>query len=335
MTITDDMSAGETQETAGRTSRGKDAMRGGARLLGWAVLAFIAFVVFGLRSPFGYPRFDTGMLAAICLVGGGLLLLRARTTDQVDNERQPVQRSRSPLGVLTLSLAFVVVGIMVLLNNLELAHISLGQVAASGLLVVGLGLLAGSWWGRSRWLILVGLIMIPPVLVGGFMHFPLRGSIGDQFISPYSVHEVSDRYEVLLGTVTLDLLNIQDFPTTRSLDLQVAAGKVTIFLPERVGLTVTGDIEWGNATVGRGREQGEDLHFTNRIAGRPGSGHLNINFNGGIASLYIERISHREIYGDPTEDLEGFEPAQGQRANEPTKGRTKKQKERRSNDDKT
>lgn len=279
-------------------SRGRSLLQRGGRVFGLGLLTLVAFLFFkGMADPYGFLAVDPGLLFAIALVGAGVLLLRGQeATDQVTRGvRAP--RKRSPLGVLTLAAVFCACGVLLLLSNLSVDEIGIGQIAAAALLVVGLGLVAGAWWGRSRWLIAVGVLLLPLVIVTGFIPFPLRGAVGDRFVNVRSIEQVEDSYDILAGGLQLDLMRVNDFSGVHELDVQVAAGQVTIYLPERVGLTVDGRIELGNATVGRGRESGEDVAFRNELEGKPGAGELHLNFRGGIASLYVERISHEERFG--------------------------------------
>ena len=283
-------------------------VRRSGRALGYALLALVALLIFnGMTDPYSSFSIDPGFIFALALVGAGVLLLRGQEPVLAIGTRIRPSRPRSPLGILTLSGAFCLCGLLILLGNLGVSDVGVGQITAAGLAVAGLGLLVGAWWGRSRLLILVGLLLLPVVVVTGFIHFPLRGSVGGREVYARSITDVEDSYELLVGTMSVDLLRVKDFPANHELDFEVAAGRVTIYVPERVGLTVNGSIEWGNAVVGRGREEGEDLHFQREVPGKPGEGELEINFNGGIASLYVERISRREIYGPSRRERQRIE----------------------------
>lgn len=272
-------------------------VRRGGRVFGVVLLAFVGFVLIkSMMEPYGLFNIDAGFLFAVVLVAAGLLLLRGQESAVAAATLRP-RKPRSPLGVLTLSAAFCVCGVMILLGNLGIASVGIPQIAATGLFVLGAGLLVGAWWGRARLLIPIGILLVPIVALTAFIQFPLRGSVGDTHLTAGNMDEVDDSYEILVGTFSLDLLQVDEFPQRSQIGFDVAAGRVTIFVPQRVALTVNGRIEWGNATIGHGPEQGEDLRFENELPGAPGAGHLEINFRGGIASLYVERISHRELYG--------------------------------------
>lgn len=291
-----------TEPTPSRSrfiDRGRSFFRHSARTLGLVLLTFVAWVwMRAMADPYGYLSVDPAVLFAMGLVGAGVLLLRGQQpVYEETGEAEVVKKERSPLGILTLSAAFLTVGVLILLGNLGVADITIGHLPAATLTVVAAGLLVGTWWGRSRSLIVVGIALVPFVLAGGFMHLPLRGSVGDRWVNARDIDNVELHHEVLVGTVHMNLADLRDFTGERDIDITIAAGNATIFIPKRVGLTITGHIEWGNATIGRGREEGADLVLANEIEGRPDAGHITIEFTGGIASLYVERISIRDLHG--------------------------------------
>ena len=301
----------------------------GSRTVGFVLLFFVAWVwIQGMIDPFAELSIDPAVIFAAFLVGAGVLLLRGQQpayegTDITVAEARP----RSPLGVLTLSVAFLVVGFMILLGNLRVADITMGQMAAAGLLVVGIGLLVGAWWGRSRFLIVVGTLMVPIVVAGGFLHFPLRGAIGDTWVNVNSIDRVASSYEVLVGSIHLNLADLADFEGDREIDISMAAGRTDIFVPAKIGLKITGNIEYGSASIGRGRQTGDDLELINELVGEPGAGHLTINFTGGITALYVERITHAQLHGP----LPGTrEDKQQQRAKERRAEQRAKERRRRT-----
>jgi hypothetical protein len=177
--------------------------------------------------------------------------------------------------------------------------LSIGQLAALALIVVGSGLVIGTWWGRARWLILVGFLLVPAVMATSYIDMPPRGRVGSLYVTPTSLAELPNDYDLLLGTMTIDLTSVSRAGGDASLDLDVAAGNVTLYVPERFGLRVNGHIQLGNVTMGRGFQEGQDLSFARTFEGRPGAGTVTVDVDGGITSLYVERISRRERMGRP------------------------------------
>ncbi|HEV3473695.1 MAG TPA: hypothetical protein VG408_10945, partial [Actinomycetota bacterium] len=147
--------------------RGRMLLSRGSKLLGLGLLTLVAYVlVRGLMDPYDSISLDPGFWVASGLVGAGVLLLRGQ--EGIEDEVVSVARAprpRSPLGVLTLSVLFLVVGVAILLQNLGVAEVGVGQITAVSLFVIGCGLLVGAWWGRSRFLMVVGILLIPLVIV--------------------------------------------------------------------------------------------------------------------------------------------------------------------------
>jgi hypothetical protein len=308
-------------------ARGRQALQGGGRLIGLLILGILSLIVINaVFAPGGYLSFDPTALVAMALVGAGVLLLRGQDPPEAAAGPKASARPPSPLGLATLSAVFLMTGLLILLGNLGVTEFGLGQIAAGALLLVGIGLLVGVWWGRSRLLIVVGLLLIPLVLLGALVDFPLRGSVGDRYVYVASVEDIRPSYELLLGALTVDLVEVKDWTTTESIDFRVAGGRVTIYIPEDISVSVRGEMEWGNATVGRGREEGEDLVFSHDLPGESGAGHLDIDFKGGIASLYIERISEEERFGPPPEPEEQQQEKKDGRKNRRKKGRRARDK---------
>jgi len=278
-------------------------LAGSSRAIGFMLLALGAIVLWQkLADPYG--AFDPPgehVLLAAGLIGGGILLLRDDPSVRgvvVSEDAAPKRpRTKSPLGLFTLAIAFVTVGAAIVAGNLSIMTLSIGQLTALTMIVVGVGLFIGAWWGRARWLIIVCALLVPIVMTTSYIDMPPKGRVGSFYFRPTSAAQIPARYNLLFGNMQIDLQGLRKLTGTSFLNLNVAAGNVTIYVPERVTLRVTGHIEYGNATLGRGYEDGEDLSFGRSFEGRPGQGTIDIDVNGGITSLYVERISRRERRG--------------------------------------
>ena len=148
------------------------------------------------------------------------------------------------------------------------------------------------------------------------MHFPLRGSVGGMEIYARTIDDIDPSYEMLAGSMYMELVDMSDFEGTRTIDISVAAGRVTILVPRRISLTIDGHIEYGKAAIGTGRRSGEDLVLSNEVEGDPEGGHLVINFRGGIASLYVERITFAQRHGLTRGELKRREERQAEKRRE-------------------
>lgn len=183
------------------------------------------------------------------------------------------ERERSPLGQLTVGLALLTAGVVWLLTITGVLAADLGHVLAASLLVIGLGLLVGSVLGRARWLIVVGLILLPMVLAStairsfDLVDVPVRGGFGEQVYAPAQVEELPTRIELTAGTVEVDLTRLVDARGEVPLEIRVGAGEIDVLVPEGAGLEVTAGVQvgvmdlLGNTTEGFPgvRELGTDL----------------------------------------------------------------------------
>jgi predicted membrane protein len=115
--------------------------------------------------------------------------------------------------------------------------------------IVGLGLLVGTWYGRARSLIVVGVLLVPPLLVSPFVEFGFDGPVGEQRVSPTSLSAVDGEYTLAIGELVIDLRDV-DFGTGRTeFDAQVGIGSLQIILPDGVGAEVEGRVGMGEVDL--------------------------------------------------------------------------------------
>ena len=158
------------------------------------------------------------------------------------------RRERSRLGALTVSTAFVVAGALAALR------VDTAAVLAACLLVVGLGLLVGSGWGRARLLIPLGLVLAVAAGVAAVADVPFRGGAGDRTWRPVSAADLRDEYRLGAGQLQLDLRGLDLAGATRQVTVRLGAGHVAIWLPVSTGVHVDGHIG-GGLIVGIGDDQ--------------------------------------------------------------------------------
>jgi phage shock protein PspC (stress-responsive transcriptional regulator) len=159
------------------------------------------------------------------------------------------RRPRSHLGRYTFAVALVVVGVAALMENAGTLDLSGIQYGGLVLATIGAGLLVGTFFGRSRLLILAGLVLLPLMfatnLLGGWFGVPLRAGAGDRFFSPATVQEVRNNYELTAGALNLDLTEMQWGSQPVEIRATVGFGEVNVLVPDGVDV----DVE-GRATVG-------------------------------------------------------------------------------------
>src|SRR5207244_3031574 len=151
----------------------------------WLQILLVVLVVVAFA---GIGNGDGGTaLLAVALLVAGVLLFRHDTRAQLAGGAGPAgpggpggpggmqaagpqaparaPRPRSMLGRVTLAATLLAAGGAAVLDAAGLVRMDARAYLALAMTVVGLGLLAGAWIGRARWLIAVGLVLVPPLLV--------------------------------------------------------------------------------------------------------------------------------------------------------------------------
>jgi phage shock protein PspC (stress-responsive transcriptional regulator) len=147
------------------------------------------------------------------------------TTQRRDRPRPP----RSALGLLTIGTA-TVVGSLVWLVGSDSGRGS--QAFGWATVVLGAGLLVGTFAGRARWLILPALLTAVAAVGAAAMNFAgssvnHRSGSRSEFVGAGSV--VQPRYSRGLGDFDLELF---DYPNDVSTTIDVGVGKLTVDVPE-------------------------------------------------------------------------------------------------------
>jgi hypothetical protein len=195
---------------------------------------------------------------------------------------------------MTFSMALLVLGGLII-ADLTGVHVPAVAFVAAPLAVIGLGLLVGTWVGRARWLIPIGIALC--IAVGSAWaaveagHWS-RSGVGQLSYSPATVADVKDSYSRSVGEVDLDLSDVDFEGRDVEVTVRVDLGSLVVSLPPDVDVVVDATVDLGSADVlgeqwdglGNGPRTITDL-------GRDGTGggRLHINASVGVGSLEIDR----------------------------------------------
>jgi phage shock protein PspC (stress-responsive transcriptional regulator) len=155
-------------------------------------------------------------------------------------------RRRPFLGPLTFAVALIVTGLTLVLDNLNVLDLTVGQHLAVFLTVLGGGLLVGTWWGRAWGLIPVGLLAVPLVAVTALAgSVPVQGGVADRMFQPTAVAQVRDAYRLAGGELVLDLSKVDFEPGAPPIEASVAGGRMLVVVPDEVAAEVRGRVGIG------------------------------------------------------------------------------------------
>jgi len=166
----------------------------------------------------------------------------------------PPPREKSILGRLTLGAMLVAAGILAVLDNLAALPIDAGprHYLALGVIIMGLGLIVGAFAGRARWLILVGAVLLPVLVLSPVFEYDWNSEEFEMFVSPEEFDELGQEYEIEVGNLVIDLTDLPWNGETIKLVARVDAGNIEIFIPEDVGIFGEARVDIGRvATRGR------------------------------------------------------------------------------------
>jgi phage shock protein PspC (stress-responsive transcriptional regulator) len=238
---------GEPQSLAERALRRPDSSVG---VLGVIAAVLVGVVLLGLLDGAG--------IGALVVIGGlAYLVARERREGPTAQrgagaETAPptapltappprVPRDRSPLGGLTLSAAILLSGALLLAREAGVAQVTGSRVLAVALLVVGAGLLVGTWYGRARWLLPVGLLLA--VLMTGAAtaeRLDAQDGIGERSWRAVDGGE----YRLGAGEATLDLRGLRGLDDA-TLSARVGLGQLTVLVPRGMSVAIDADVQLG------------------------------------------------------------------------------------------
>jgi hypothetical protein len=210
-------------------------------------------------------------------------------------EPQPSQpdRPNSQLGLITFCVALVSVGVLAV-SDAYWASYPVATYIAVPLGVVGLGLLVGTWYGRSRGLIALGLLLSLALLPAAWLSRWDFGDVGDVNQRITSVDQLpADVVQHGGGEVRYDLsgLRLADGQTAR-LAVDQGAGELSVVLPADADVVVDAAVGAGDMVVlGTSRDG-----IGNRVAGLrdqgtdgPGGGRIVLDLELGLGDLEVTR----------------------------------------------
>ena len=245
----------------------------GAVVLGIALVAF-------LGTPFFF--FGPGLLV-VALVGlAGVLLWRALGgSEGGDPARTAGRVFLAALLAIAVAGAALGVGIVAALGG--------GVVIASLAVLTGLVLIGTAFVGGARWLIVPALALVLPLGIVAAADIDLDGGVGDREYHPASVAELRDQYEIGIGSIDVDLRDV-DLPTGRTdLDIDVGMGEALVYVPRDACVTSDVEIGAGASDVFDEDYNGVDLTFAETPTPPPARPHLHIDANIGVGVIEVVR----------------------------------------------
>lgn len=150
-------------------------------------------------------------------------------------------RPRSPFGGITVSVAALVAGALVLVGVTG-THMPVAVPIAAALGVVGLGLVAGSSFGRSWGLVLLAAVLTVWLAIAAAAQPLLDDGVGKRDWSPTG----SASYRLGAGKGILDLGSVAP---TADITAHVGYGELLVVVPASLALAVDAEADYGDVDL--------------------------------------------------------------------------------------
>jgi phage shock protein PspC (stress-responsive transcriptional regulator) len=204
----------------------------------------------------------------------------------------PVKSRSSWLGPLTLSAVVVALGILAI-NDATWAAVPVSAYVATALAIVGAGLLIGTWFGRARGLIGLGILLalvLPLSVVADGLDLRSAGSVT---VRPQSVEAVpKGLQEYGAGSVAYDLTELELTDTDSiTLDIDQGVGELRIIVPPDADVTVNADVGLGSVEAfgSRSGGPGTSRQITDLGDDGAGGGEITLNLDLGVGEVEVRR----------------------------------------------
>ena len=198
------------------------------------------------------------------------------------------RREKSILGRLTMGTVFIVLGFMAILDTSDLIRPAFSHYMAVAVGVIGVGLLVGSVFGRSRGLIFAGFLLVPILLASSVVTARFEGGWGDPVFRPATLREVDNHYTLTGGDMEIDLRRVDIGGGVVEIEGDLGFGRLLVLVPEGVGLDLTAHVGFGDVIVFGDHNGGVDVDRQVRV---DGEGVFELDLDVGFGALEIVEVS--------------------------------------------
>ncbi len=143
-------------------------------------------------------------------------------------------RPRSPLGGLTISVAVLVSGVLLLVGASGAASVPAEVVLAAALTTVGVGLVIGSFFGRAPGLIALAVALGLTLGATAGARPAIEAGIGERTWTPAG----SATYRLGIGEATLDLRSLPTSSDPLDITARVDVGHLLVLVPDNVRVSL-------------------------------------------------------------------------------------------------
>lgn len=214
----------------------------------------------------------------------------------VEPDREPApswavrpRRPRSLLGWVTVACALLAVGVAALLDTVGAMSVSPPAALGVVLVVIGAGLVVGTWVGRSRGLIAIGIALLPFAAGAALVREPLDAGTGDRLIAPASAADLAPHYQLTAGRLLLDLSRLTDLPAQRATTAELGFGSLEVTVPASATVEITAHAGAGHLDILGHHDDGLEVDYHALVSGSSGGALLRLDLSAGMGQVRVVR----------------------------------------------
>lgn len=235
--------------------------------------------------------------------------------DEPSGWSPPPRRPRSVLGRVTVGATLVILGVLAGLDRAGALELTARDTVAVALLVIGLGLVVGTWYGRARWLAIPGaLLLLPGLVVSSAVHdldVPLDAGVGQRSFGTTAVAELEPLYELGAGELRLDLGDLDLQGGEAATTARVGLGQIQVVVPDDATISVTYEVTGGQVELFGNDVQGTRVARTEVFDGQPGAGELDLTVEVALGQIEVVRAAESGSlgsFGEVRRNSPAFQP---------------------------
>jgi phage shock protein PspC (stress-responsive transcriptional regulator) len=152
----------------------------------------------------------------------------------------PPPREHSALGMITVSLLLVVLGVAAALTAAGAIDPEADDLLAVAVGTIGAGLLVGAWFGRARWLTWLGIPLLIALIVVSASNVSLKGGVGDRRYDPQTAAQVEPEYRIGVGSIRLDLSDVDFSEQLVRTKVSAGVGNIEVIVPRTTDVVIDG-----------------------------------------------------------------------------------------------